>query len=153
MQAIKIIAARLAVLGAVAQNAKSDDEQAVSQSDDGFAHAAFGCLAIEERSQIAVLLPTCGPGGLTQSAPQSAVPFARAITEPFAAALMIAGAKPGPAGRVFRAGEDPHVGAEFGQQGPGGDDIDAGNGAQARNLLRIHLWRDGLLQTRDPALR
>src|ERR1700690_3673321 len=116
MQSVKIVVAEFAIFGLIAKNAEGDQEQAVSGGDNGLANAVLSRLAVEERTQIAVLL-TCGrPGRLTKSPPQPAIAFARAVAEPLAAALVIARTESGPGSRVARAGEDLHVGTELGPQ-------------------------------------
>src|SRR5215213_320269 len=85
---------------------------------------------LELRPEIAVLLAAGGPGALHQGGLQPGRALAQPVGPPLAGALVVARAEAGPGEQVAGGGEAAHVGADLGDDGPGGGVADAGDGAQ-----------------------
>ena len=91
VQLIKVIAADLAILGSVSEHAECDHKQTVCCGHDRLADSMLSGVAIEECSQVAVLLARRSPGSLTERSSHPAISFARSIAESLATALVITG--------------------------------------------------------------
>ncbi len=68
--------------------------------------------------------------------------LAGAVAEPLATALMVAGTEASPCRRVPRTGKDAHICAEFSQQGPRRDEVDARYGGQSGERGQVHSRRN-----------
>jgi hypothetical protein len=109
VQLIKVVAADPAILSSISEDAECDHEQTMCGCHDRLANSMLAGLAIEECSQVTVLLARRSPCSLTERSSYPAISFARSIAESLAAALVISRTESCPTRGVMRSGEYSHI--------------------------------------------
>jgi hypothetical protein len=109
VQAIKVIAAVLAIASAVANHVISDDQDAVRHGEGRLFQTAALRYPVKESGEQAILLVGNRPGTLYQDAAQIAIAFPCAAGKPLAGALRIARTQAGPISQMRFIRERAHV--------------------------------------------
>src|SRR5215212_1583353 len=127
---VEVVGPEVAPEGAVAQHVPDGGEHGRGDGADGLLGAAALTQPLELRPEIAVLLAAGGPGALDEGGLQPGRALAQPVGAPLARALVAARAEAGPGDQVARGREAAHVGADLGDDHPGGEIADAGDGPQ-----------------------
>src|SRR4051812_48213999 len=107
---LEVEGTEILVVGVSLEQVIGDHQDGMADGDGGSTLAAPGCQASVECREVGVALPRGRMGGLDQERPQPGTALARLPTPPFARALVVAGAHPGPGREVVGAGEARHIG-------------------------------------------
>src|SRR5215212_12232606 len=119
---VEVVGPEVVVDGAVAQDVPDGGQDGGGDGADRLLRAA--ALALELRPEIAVLPAAGGPGALHEGGLQPGRALAQAGGAALARALVVAGAEARPGEQVAGGGEAAHLGADLGDDGPGGEVAD-----------------------------
>src|SRR5918993_3124340 len=127
---LEVVRSEVVPEGAVAQHAPGGGEDGSGDGADRLLRSAALAQPPELRPEIAVPLPAGRPGALHEGGLQPGRAVAQAGGAAAGRALVFAGAETRPKDQVARAGKTAHVGADLGDDDPGGEVADAGDGPQ-----------------------
>src|SRR5919107_1377723 len=111
---VEVVGAEIGVGGAAFEQVVGDDEDGVTDGDDGAFGPAPGGEATELFGEVPGLAPAGGPGGFGQGTPEPGAPLAGPGAPTFAAAGVVPRAHAGPGGGVAVGGEAAHFDPEPG---------------------------------------
>jgi hypothetical protein len=108
----------------VADQVEGNDEESVGEGNGGFLFSGPMGNTVEKGRQ-ETRFANGGPGTLREHSAQVGIAFVGAAGMPLARAFGVAGAESRPTSQVVGGGEAAHIGADFGDERPGGDFLDA----------------------------
>src|SRR5215212_3263431 len=126
--ALEVVAAEVVVGLAGGEHVPVGDQHRVFYGAERAAVSEARFQAPVLGGEVAVAGADGGQRGLFEGDPEPLAAVAGASGAAFAGGLVVAGAAPGPGGKVPRGGKDAHVGADLGDHDFGGASGDAGDG-------------------------